>query len=204
MKLASAPNPADKGLLGFTLTELMIAMALFGMMLAGILSVHLFGMRLYRITETKLSAAASARKALNQVRDEIRTGKILIVGNGDDKSFKPITNNLSQIGNALQIYATTNTNSFVRFYLDDADDALKRVYSASNEVDVIASYITNRVIFSAEDFQGRVLTNNQNNRVIRMMLDFYQWEFPIVTAGNGSAMYDYYHLNTRITRRIIE
>jgi hypothetical protein len=36
-----------------------------------------------------------------------------------------------------------------------------------------------------------------------MMLDFYQWEFPVAQAGAG-AFYDYYHLQTRMTRRTIE
>jgi len=39
--------------------------------------------------------------------------------------------------------------------------------------------------------------------VIRMMLEFYQWEYPLAAAGQG-AMYDYYRLQTRITRRLIE
>jgi hypothetical protein len=41
-----------------------------------------------------------------------------------------------------------------------------------------------------------VLTNDQNNRVIRMNLEFYQWEF--------SDVYEYYRLQTKITCRAIE
>lgn len=187
----------------FTLVEIMIAMALFGMLMAGVLSAHLFGMRLYRITETKLSATASARNALNQVRDEIRSGKMLLVGTGDASSFTTIPDNSNHVGNALQIYGTANTNSFVRFFLDSSDGRLKRLASGSSDVRVVASYITNQVAFLAEDFRGNVLTNNQNNRVIHLTLDFYQWEFPLATAGPG-AMYDYFSLHTRLTRRSIE
>ena len=181
----------------------MISTALFGMLMAGVLGSHLFGMRLYRITETKLSATASARSALNQVRDEIRSGKMLLVGSGDALSFNATPDNSNHVGNALQIFGTTNTNSFVRFFLDPTDGRLKRVASGGGGSRIVASYITNRIAFAAEDFQGNVLTNNQNNRVIHLTLDFYQWEFPIATAGAG-AMYDYYSLHTRVTRRSIE
>ena len=65
------------------------------------------------------------------------------------------------------------------------------------------NYVTNDIAFRAEDFRGQVLTNNQNNRVIRMILEFYQWEFPVATVGTNG-LYDYYRLQTRITRRTIE
>lgn len=187
----------------FTLPEMLIALSLFSVLMAGMLGSHLFGLRLYRITETKVSATGAARTALNQVRDEIRAGKMLLVGNGNAAGFTAIGNNTNQIGNALQIYPTTDTNRFVRFFLDTDDNSLKRFTSNDGRLSVVASYITNRLVFSAEDHQGRVLTNSQNNRVIRLTLEFYQWEFPIATAGDG-AMYDYYRLNTRITRRTIE
>lgn len=187
----------------FTLPELMSTVALFSILMAGVLGSHLFGLRLYRISESKLSATGAARHALNHVRDEIRSGKMLLVGNGSETTFTPIADHASHIGNALQIYPTTDTNQFVRFFLDATDDKLKRFASGDTEAAIVASYITNRLVFSAEDYQGQVLTNNQNNRVIRMVLEFYQWEFPVATAGAGG-MYDYYRLNTRITRRAIE
>jgi hypothetical protein len=61
---------------------------------------------------------------------------------------------------------------------------------------VVANFVTNLIPFRAENYLGQVLTNNQNNRVIRMNLEFYQWEFP--------EEYDYYGLQTKVTRRAIE
>ena len=75
--------------------------------------------------------------------------------------------------------------------------------SSNSQVQVLAPYLTNQIAFIAEDFAGNTLTNDQNNRVIRMELDFYQWEFPVARVGVG-AYYDYYHLQTRMTRRTIE
>lgn len=198
-----SPTPGGRSVRAFTLPEIMTVMALFTLVIAGMLSSQLFGMRMYRISETKLLATAGARRALDRVRDEIRAGKLLKVGNGNDAAFAVVADNEPQIGNALQIHATTDTNTFVRYYLDANAKCLKRLVSGSGEVQVVANYITNRLVFQAQDFMGNVLTNRQNNRVIQMTLEFYQWEFPAARVGSGG-MYDYYRLQTRITRRAIE
>lgn len=187
----------------FTLPEIMTAMGLFALLLLAMISSQITGLKMYRISESKLTATAAGRRALDQVRDDIRSGKILLVGTGGKTTFTPMADNAPQIGNAVQISTTTNTNSFVRYYLDGNDDRLKRVVSGSTNVQVIANYVTNDVAFRAEDFQGNTLTNNRNNRVIRMVLEFYQWEYPTVTTGTNG-LYDYYRLQTRITRRTIE
>lgn len=187
----------------FTLPEIMVAMAIFSLVVVAMISIQLFGLRMYRISETKLAATENGRRALNQVRNDIRSAKILIVGNGNEAGFTNIADNTPQIGNAIQIYPTTNRNDYVRYYLDEADDSLKRFTSWKGEVDVVASYITNQLVFRSEDYRGVVLTNDQNNRVIKVTMDFYRWEYPVASAGNGG-MYDYYHLQTRVTRRAIE
>ncbi len=186
---------------GFTLTEMLVSMAIFSLLVAALVTTQLTGLKMHRITETKLTATSEGRGALSSIRDEIRMGKMLAVGNGDATSFSTISNNLPQIGNALQIYPTTNRNEFVRYYLDLSANSLKRY--TNGQVRVVANYITNQFVFRAEDFQGNVLTNNQNNRVIRMTLEFYQWEFPVANVGSDG-MYDYYRLQTRATRRTIE
>jgi prepilin-type N-terminal cleavage/methylation domain-containing protein len=197
------PVRPSAGSRAFTLPEIMVVMALFGMLVLAMVTCQIFGMRLERISETKLAATAAGRKALNQVRNEIRSGKMLEIGTGDAASFTPISDNASQVGNALQIYPTTNTSNFIRYYLDTGDNSLKRITSFDAQPEVLAGFITNQLVFRAENFQGDVLTNHQDNRVIRMTLEFYRWEYPIATVGNGG-MYDYYRLQTRITRRMIE
>lgn len=188
----------------FTLAEMMTAMGLFALVVIGVVYSQLFGMRMFNVTSTRLSASDNARKVLNQVRDEVRSGKILYVGNGNSTGFTNIAPNGLRQGTALQIYPTTETNVFTRYYLDLASQSLKRTTSsATGQVQVLAPYLTNQIAFVAEDYAGHTLTNDQNNRVIKMMLDFYQWEFPVAQAGAG-AFYDSYHLQTRITRRTIE
>jgi prepilin-type N-terminal cleavage/methylation domain-containing protein len=196
-------RPLRPALAAFTLVEIMVAMAIFSLVVVAVLYGQLFGMRLFNVTATKLSASQGARAALNRVRDEIRSGKMLYVGSGNGGGFTNIPDNQPQLGNALQIYPTANTNSFVRYFLDMGDQKLKRKANAGGRIEVIASYITNLNVFRAEDCAGNVLTNDDNNRVINMTLDFYQWEFPVARVGAG-AYYDYYRLQTRITRRAIE
>ena len=187
----------------FTLAEIMTAMGLFSLVVIGVVYSQLFGMRMFNMTSTRVSASDSARKVLNRVRDEVRSGKMLYVGNGSSTGFTNIALNGLRQGNALQIYPTTDTNVFIRYYLDPASQSLTRTASGTGQVQVLAPYLTNQIMFIAEDFAGHTLTNDQNNRVVKMVLDFYQWEFPVAQVGVG-AFYDSYHLQTRITRRTID
>ncbi len=193
--IASGPAPARSRSAGFTLPEIMVAMGIFSLVVIGIISSHIFGLKMVTLTRTKLVTTHEAREALNRVRDEVRSGRIVYVGNGNSSSFTRIAPNNAREGNAVRIHQTVNTNRFVQYYLDPTDDTLKR-RTSGGQIDVVANYVTNSIVFRAEDHLGNVLTNDQNNRVIRMNLEFYQWEF--------SDAYDYYRLQTKITCRAIE
>jgi hypothetical protein len=80
---------------------------------------------------------------------------------------------------------------------------LKRTTNGSTAVSIVANSITNQLVFTAENFKGQVLTDNENNRVIGLTLQFYQIAYPIVQIGPGS-YYDFYQLRTKITRRALE
>ncbi|MCX8090668.1 MAG: prepilin-type N-terminal cleavage/methylation domain-containing protein [Verrucomicrobiae bacterium] len=185
----------------FTLPEVVVVMALFSLLLTALITTQLVGLKMHRISETKLTATSEGREALTVLRDEIRSAKMLYVGNGNASSFVAITNNQAHIGNALQIWPTTNLARFVRYYVDANTRTLMRF--TNGQATPVAGFVTNTLAFRAEDFRGRVLTNTQNHRVIRLTLEFYQWQFPLATAGQGG-MYDYYRLQTRVTRRAIE
>jgi len=189
--------------LAFTLTEIMVSMAIFIMVISGVVTSHLFGVRLYEITKAKLSASEDARRGLTLLYDEVRSGKIIRIGKGDDLLFTRITNGLPQIGNAIQIYPTTNQNFYIRYFWDNDDRRLKRKPSDSVSVAVIANFVSNQMVFSAEDFAGNVLTTYDNNRVIGLMLQFYQVQYPVAPIGPGG-VFDYYQLRTKITRRALE
>ena len=188
---------------GFTLTEIMVSSALFSLIIIGTISANIFGLRLYGITKAKLGASDEAREAVSRLVNEVRSAKIVRVGNGSLGGFTNIPMGQAQAGNALQIFPTTNSTPFVRYYWDSTDQRFKRTTDGAGSSIVVANYISNQVVFRAEDHLGNVLTSGQNNRVINLKLEFFQIQYPIVNIGAGG-LFDYYKLETRITRRTLE
>jgi hypothetical protein len=69
-------------------------------------------------------------------------------------------------------------------------------------VTLVASSVTNSAIFRAEDFKGTTLSNNVDNRVIAMTLQFYQKEYGVATNSTTKSA-DFFQLRTRVTRRLM-
>jgi len=198
MRIPTQSRLVRRDLIGaFSLPELLITLAIFSLLVAAMVSTQVCGLRLYRIADTKLRATADSRQVLDHVRDEIWSGKLLFIGNGDRTTFALVPDNAPHTGNALKICATTDTNSYAYYFLDTADSCLKRMSSSNSAVMVIARNVTNQFVFSAEDFQGNTVTNYQNNRVIKMTLQVHQPEY-------FGGLAEYYQLQTRVTRRAIE
>lgn len=222
MKLFStiAITPRRNRISAFTLVEMMVSVGIFlGLFVGVMIAIQIFGLRVYTLAATKLSATADGRKAMNQIRDDIRQAKTLQVGNlgtaGDPTTFaaNPATN-LAQ-GIALQIFPTTNSRPYTIYYLDTttasgtAVNYLKYYTVSSANVattTILTKYITNSIIFDAEDFQGNLVTNNlQNNQVYGVNLQFYQWEYPVgYIGGVGFNAYDFYQLRTKVCRRALD
>jgi prepilin-type N-terminal cleavage/methylation domain-containing protein len=195
---ALRPAPAaGVGIRGFTVPEMLVSLSIFTVLIAVTVSSHLFGLRMYGISDAKLVVTADARRVLNHLREEVWSGKVLFVGNGNSSSFTLIPENAPHLGNALKICATADTNSFVYYFLDTGDSCLKRMVSSNSQVEVIARNVTNRIVFRAEDFQGNPVTNYLNNKTIALNLQIRKPEW------NGN-MFEYYQLQTRIARRAIE
>jgi prepilin-type N-terminal cleavage/methylation domain-containing protein len=188
---------------GFTLNEVMIAAAVLTVVVTGVLTAHLFGLRMFQITKAKLGANDDARKSIARLTQEIRGAQWLQVGDGDQEEFVPIEDGLPQQGAALQIYTTDEDEPFIRYYLDPSQRQLLRIESGDSQPEVIAHSISNQVVFASENSGGQVLTNSENNRVVSLTLSFYQIQYPIIKVGPGE-YYDSYQLRTRITRRRLE
>ncbi len=212
----------------FSIVEMMVALSVFVLVILMTVGTQIYASRVYTLAATKLSATSSARAALNDIRDEIRGGQIVNIGNyiwtGKDPAatnFTPITDGNLQQGNAVIIYPSAgNPTSFTLMFLQPGSGtnfALGNpastnclILEAYNNGDLVrsndvANFVTNQVVFSATDYTGtNILTNNVNNRVIQVQLYFSQWEFPIAFIGtNGFNAYDYYRLQTRVTRRLV-
>lgn len=205
MKTHSSFHPVQspRASQAFTLVEIQISMAILMLVIGGVISSHVFGLKLNEATRAKLSASDSARNSLNKMVNDVRSAKTIQVGSGNLNAFSPVTDGSPQRGSALRIYPTTNTNSFVVYYLDTSDSKLKKASTSATNPVPIAEYLTNTVLFTSESYNGTVLTDNQNNRVIGVDMQFYQIRYPITTIGAGG-YFDYYQVKTKITRRALE
>ena len=79
---------------------------------------------------------------------------------------------------------------------------MARTTNGQTFVFIVANSISNQLVFTSEDYSGTVLTNNENNRVIAVTLQFFQLQYPTIRIGPGS-IYDFYQLRTKITRRTV-
>jgi hypothetical protein len=224
MKLSSniQIRPRHAGVSGFTLVEMVITVGIFLSIFTGaMIAIQIYGLRVYTLAATKLIATAGGRKTLNQIRDQIREANIVNVGNCSSSgasSFALISLTSVQQGNALQIFPTTNLNSYAIYYLNTnnaptnvLDMAVASVTSGITNFGaptVLASYITNTAIFDAEDYQGNIATNTSsldNRWIIKVTMQFSQWEYPVgYVGGVGFNAYDYYQLRTRVFRRAFD
>lgn len=192
--------------LGFTLAEMLIASTIFLVILvAAMISVQLYGLRVYNLATAKIKATTSGREAISTIRDLVRSAQTVYVGYYTNNAFLANASGLNQVGNALQIFPTTNTvtGNPIIFYQDPANTNLSMV--SNGVVSVVVNLITNLNCFQAEDYQGNMLTNSaQNNPVIDVTLMFSQLAFPVGYNTNHVAYdaYDYYRLRTRITMRV--
>ena len=181
----------------FTLPEMLIAITLFMLLVVGIISANLFGLRMYQIAENKLDASDRARKAVGKMTDEIRTCKSTWVGSVSNGVFVARLDGEIQTGGGLMICPGTNTANYIMYFLNPTDRSFRRTTSVPVTTSIVARNVTNSVVFCAEDHLGNVLSNNQNNRVIHVALEFYQKPRQGVAA-------DYYKLETSVTRRVLE
>ena len=182
---------------GFTLPEILIAMAVFLLMLAGIIAANLFGMTMFQITETKLNMTTWSRETVETMATEIHSCNSVSVGNITNGVFEGLLNGETQQGTALCLYPTNNTTNYVVYFVNPPDQTFRRTTDKAGSAEILADSVTNTIAFTAQDFYGTVLTNNLNNRVIHLTLEFYQPARYLLGA-------DSYKLETSMTRRSLQ
>jgi type II secretory pathway pseudopilin PulG len=190
----------------FTMVEVMVVMVIFIWLVLAITAVQIFAMRMNSVATAQISATTGGRQALNSLRDQIRSTRILYVGtytNGGGFTMTPLGS--FQQGNSLEIGFTngsaTPTTNFLIYYLDMSTPT-NVLYSISNNdattLAVQTRYVTNYNCFFAEDYRGQVLSNYVNNPVIHVVFQISQWQ---CLGGNALSARDFYSLSTRIERR---
>jgi len=184
---------------GFTLAEMLVSSTIFLVIIvSAMISVQLYGMRVYVLATTKINATTSGRESINDIRDRIRSASQVYVGIYTNFTFTTNTIGQPQKGNAIQIYATTNTTpaTAIVFYQDPTGTNITMRSNTTYTVE--ANFVTNYYCFQAQDYQGNILTNYVNNAVIDVTLMFNQYAFPVAYGGT---VYDYYRLHTRVALR---
>jgi len=185
---------------GFTLPEILIATTVFLLMLAGVIAANLFGLKMFQITETKLNVATWSRQTVETMAGEVHTCNSVQVGNVTTNGvFAGLLNGEKQQGNGLLIYPSTNSSSFIIYFVNSTDTTFRKTVAAASSTNttILADSVTNFLAFTAQDYSGTPLTNNLNNRVIHLTLEFYQ-------PARFMEKADYYRLETSLTRRSLQ
>jgi len=215
MKLSS--NSRRRRSAGFTLVEAYITTIILVGVVLTLTASQIFALKIYQLAATKLSATAGARKAMNFMRDQIRESSWVDIGiyNSTNNTFSLIGTGNPQIGNAMAVYGSNPNNANTPtlatvFYMNPLASNLCSITMSNNTVLTaslatnIIIYITNYYVFDAEDAFTNILTTSQNDRVVHIKVQFAEWEYPLAGVGGQNAMYDYYQLQTRATRRIMD
>jgi len=183
------------GVRAFTLTEMMVTMAVFALVVIAMISLQIFGFRLNALTSNKQVTTANSLKALDQIVNQVRgTPNPVYVGNfntGNNK-FTAIANGQPAIGNAIQV--SNGTTSVLTFYLNTTNHILYEVGTVTN---ALAHAITNSQPFQAEDCFGNTnIVGSSGHYTIKMTLQYSNWLYAVPTN-----VYDFYRLEARATPR---
>ena len=179
---------------GFTLPEIMVTLTIFLFILIGVTFAHLFGLRLFQMHSTKLKVTQWARLTIENVADQIHGCYSVQVGNKTAGGFTGFLPGETNQGNGLLIQPTTNAANFIVYFVNLADQTFQRTDQSGNAF-ILANSVTNTLPFCAQDFSGNVLTNNQNNKLIHLTLQFYHAPTYLKSA-------DYFQLETSIKQRV--
>lgn len=205
MKLYVLQPPGWQRLKAFTLTELMVAVTIFVMVIGGVVYAHIAGLKMFEWVRIKLGASDDARRTLSLLVSEVRSSQDWEVGTGTSTTFTRVADGNDFEGNALKIlradwHVTQNSNSFVVYYRDPSSASLMRREGLSSSAMTVAESLTNDVVFSATDYRGVVTTQKDARQVLGVTMEFYQIRYPIVQVGTNHH-FDYYQMTTRVSRR---
>jgi hypothetical protein len=194
---------------GFSLTEFILASGITVIMLGGVIYTHIMGQNLHHWSMTKVGANDQSREVLFRLQDEIRAAKNVQIGYFTNAQFRTPTLGQRQVGQTLRIFPTTNDANYVQYRLASFSTGMqlrRAEISGSGRTGgrTVATHLTNNpAMFAFEDFWGTPLTELSANRIVAVTLDFKQFQYPITQVGSNY-YYDYYRLQTRISKRAVE
>ncbi|HTL16418.1 MAG TPA: hypothetical protein VL793_04230 [Patescibacteria group bacterium] len=166
-----------------------------------VIASQIFGARLTQFTQAKVNTSDNARSLTRLLSSDIQSARLIRIGQGNASSFTEASIDTPQQGNAIEIYPTANPTPVVRYFYNTSDLRLKRL-NPNGSVSDVASYITNAIVFTAEDFRGNVLTTRQHSAVISIDLRFNRLKNPDLLLGPGEH-YKWYRFQTRIAQPML-
>jgi Tfp pilus assembly protein PilW len=207
------PMPAGAGrgrrAQAFTLAEMMISVFIFVFMVLGIIYVWMFAMRYDELSCSKLGASDKSRMSFDMLTSDIRAAKWWKVGTGNDTSFTACVNATNQVGNALKLSSSGDTNSpaYIIYYFDTAACQLCRKSNGVPTIKIIAQSLTNSgtlgngttntsMSFYAEKYDGTRAMDWQYKYAIVTTMEFCQYQYPLTKVGPGY-YYNYYRIQIK-------
>jgi hypothetical protein len=181
---------------GRTLVEMMVASSLLSLVILGILSCHIAGLRFTGFVMPKIQNAEYSRQLVSRVIEEIRCATTVSIGTGTVSGFTAAAANRPQVGNAIRVYPSTNSSSYIYYFQDTNSWTVQRIDINGTAPVAIADQVTNLTVFSMENFGGTILTNPQNNCVLSLLI---QMRRPTTVTGVSDTL----QVRSKITRRNI-
>ncbi len=189
----SRSNSSRQYQAAFTISELLTALAIFLVVVLGLVTLQILGLKMNALALSKMESTSSSLKILNRVRNQVLEASSVAVGNGSGQSFVATGTN----GNALQVYPGTNTSNYFRYYVSTNDNTLYELNSTNSELTAIAPNITNTLVFQTVDFQGNTSSSVQEHYAIKMTLHFSQLAYKVPKKAT-----EYYTFETEMTPRV--
>lgn len=183
----------------FTLPEYMVTLVLAIIAVGAVMSAYIYGLKMVQFTKPKLDASDEARRTISLLTEEIRSAHRVRLGTRSGAAFTELAPFSSQIASAIRINPTTNTNSFVIYFWDRKELALRRTTDSGAGM-IVASGVTNEFVFTGEDWRGNPYTNQHASMVVGVNLRFSQAFFPGLLPGPSNQS-DFYQLRTKVNKR---
>jgi Tfp pilus assembly protein PilW len=209
VKPLSAGAGRGCGSQAFTLAEMMISVFIFVFMVLGVIYVWMFCMRYDELSCSKLGASDKSRIGFDLLTGDIRAAKWWKVGNGNNTSFTVCGNATNQIGNALKLSSSGDTNSpsYVIYYFDTNACQLCRLSNGLPTIQIIAQNLTNSgtlgngptntsMTFHAEKYDGTLAQDWQFKYAIVTTMEFCQYQYPLTRVG-PNYYYNYYRIQLK-------
>ena len=211
------PTPAGahraRGTRAFTVAEMMVAVFIFVFMVLGIIYVWMFALRYDELVCSKLGASEKSRMSFDLLTGDIRSAKWWKVGTGTNNGttivFTACGNQMDQVGNALKLSASGDTNStaFIIYCFDTNACNLYRMSNGVTPFRIVAQSLTNTgtygngltntsMTFQAQKFDGTLAQDWNYKYAIVTTMEFRQYQYPLTYVGPGY-YYNYYRIQLK-------